>query len=289
MKRFLTLLSLAAVCSTVSVQAQNKKKKSFDNRVSATNQNGTYVLRDFAYDSRVLEHVAVSEDDIYWYKDYISAINLKMPVNQPLFYPVNPTLYRKSFATTIIEAVLENKIVAYDDEYFQNITPPQKVQEQLFRVEENTIEDWETGEEKVVKDTINVTSDQIIELLIREEKFFDKKRSVMDSRILGICPVALIRNKETGDWEKQKLFWFYYPDARQLLANANMWNRSNNFERLTMDEFFTKKLFTSVIKKESNMQDRSIFDYNKRKVDQLLEAERIKEELRLFEHQLWNY
>ncbi len=58
---------------------------------------------------------------------------------------------------------------------------------------------------------------------------------------------------------------------------------------MTMDEFFLKGLYTSVIKKESNMQDREILDYNTNKIDRLMESERIKEELRNFEHDLWNY
>ncbi len=290
MKRIVSLLSLCALACTTLVNAQDTQDKRVYNPViGSQNQQGTYVLRNDDFNNRVLPFVAVSEDDVYWKKEYKSVINLKVKKNQVLYYPTYPTRYRKSFADVVIGAAKNKEIKAYDDEYFGDELSVEKLQKRLFSIEKITRENWDTGEEETIIDTTQVLSSDIIEILVREEKFFDKKRSVLDQRIIGMAPVALVQNKETGEWEKQILFWFYYPEARQLLANSRVYNEYNSFQNMSMDELFLKRLYTSTYLKESNLQDRSIGDYNLSKRARLLEAERIKEELRNFEHDLWNY
>ena len=49
-------------------------------------------------------------------------------------------------------------------------------------------------------------------------------------------------------------------------------------------------MYASNIMKETNMYDRNISDYLPgRTLDQLLEGERIKEQIRLYETDMWNY
>jgi gliding motility associated protien GldN len=135
-----------------------------------------------------------------------------------------------------------------------------------------------------------VESRDVLEYLIKEDWFFDKQRSVMEVRILGICPVAYKENPATGQIEKEQLFWLWFPEARPLLANHEVFNRYNDAERRTFDEIFHKRMFTSYITKESNVYDRLVYDYKRySSMEQLLEAERIKEQIRNFEHDLWEY
>lgn len=291
MKKIISLLVLGSFALSNGVNAQNTQDKRVYNPViGAKNQQGTYVLRNDDYNNRVLPFVAVDEDDIYWYKEYKSVINLKVKKNQVLYYPTNETRYRKNFAKVMFDAVLKDKTVTpYADEYFEDVMSPEKLEKKLFSIEKITRENWDTGLEEEFLDTTRVLPADIVEVVVREEKFFDKKRSVMDQRIIGMAPVALILNKETLEWEKQILFWFYYPQARQTLANAKVYNEYNAFQNMSMDELFLKRLYTSRFIKESNLQDRTIGDYNTSKRARLLEAERIKEELRNFEHDLWNY
>lgn len=290
MKRIVSLLSLCAIACTFTANAQDTQDKRVYNPViGPQNQQGTYVLRNDDFNNRVLPFVAVSEDDVYWKKEYKSVLNLKNKKNQVLYYPTYPTRYRRSFADVIISAAKDKSIKVYDDEYFADELSVEKLQKRLFSIEKTERENWDTGEMETIMDTIQVLSSDIIEVVIREEKFFDKKRSVMDQRIIGMAPVALVQNKDTKEWEKQILFWFYYPEARQILANSRVYNEYNSFQNMSMDELFLKRLYTSTFIKESNLQDRSIGDYNVSKRARLLEAERIKEELRNFEHDLWNY
>ena len=61
--------------------------------------------------------------------------------------------------------------------------------------------------------------------------------------------------------------------------------------RMSFDEFFQRRLFSSYILKESNVADFAISDYISEadKLSQLLEGERMKENIRTFEHNAWEY
>ena len=57
---------------------------------------------------------------------------------------------------------------------------------------------------------------------------------------------------------------------------------------MSFDDLFWKRRFTSVIYKESNGFDRKIESYRSG-IDALRESEKIKEEIRTFEHDVWDY
>jgi hypothetical protein len=57
---------------------------------------------------------------------------------------------------------------------------------------------------------------------------------------------------------------------------------------MSFDDLFNKRQFNSTIYKQSNTFDRTIDTY-KSGVDALYESQRITEELRNFEHDLWQF
>ena len=85
------------------------------------------------------------------------------------------------------------------------------------------------------------------------------------------------------------IFWVYFPEARKVLINAEVFNSAkNDAERRTYDDVFWKRMFGSTIVKESAVMDRNVNEYMVG-LDALLEAERIKEEIFNIEHDLWEY
>lgn len=266
-----------------------------DYNAKPTNLDGHAYVKYHKYENRVLEYPFVREDDILWSKTYIQRIDLRQRKNHPMYFPQYPVKLgggqvRMNMTDNLFEAVLEEEsIVAYEDEYFDEVKTVESINKLLFSIDTVEYEDIDSGELISELDTVRVESKDVKEYLIIEDRFFDKKRSVIDVRILGICPVAEIMNKETYEMEKVKLFWVWLPEARQMLANATVYNTVNNVERMTYDEFLQKRLFASVITKETNLYDRSIFEYKRDRMQQLLEADRIKNDIRNMESDLWEY
>ncbi len=113
---------------------------------------------------------------------------------------------------------------------------------------------------------------------IKEDIYFDKQRSQMDVRIIGVCPVRDNYDENGVFRGKEPLFWIYYPEIRPVLAKAEVFNRFNDAERRTYEDIFWKRMFESYIIKEKNVYDRKVADYAQG-LDALLESERIQNQL----------
>jgi hypothetical protein len=64
--------------------------------------------------------------------------------------------------------------------------------------------------------------------------------------------------------------------------------RNNDAERRTFDDIFWKRMFSSYIRKETNVYDRSIVEYATG-LDALLESDRVKSDIFKYEADLWQY
>jgi len=146
-------------------------------------------------------------------------------------------------------------------------------------------EDGEIVGSKTIEEEVNSQEIKFYEM--KEDWFFERERSVMDVRIIGLKPVREYEN-EAGEPALEDLFWIYFPEARYVFANNEVYNRKNDAERRTYEDVFWKRQFESTIIKESNVYDRQINEY-KTGIDALLEAERIKDEIFRFEHDMWSF
>lgn len=284
MKRI--FLFLALVLGTV-VSAQSVLD--YDRETKAQDDN--FYIKHHYETNRVIPYAKVREADVMWAKRYWQRLDMKQKLNHPLYYPIVPIQNRKSLFDVMIGAVVdEERLTAYDDDEFKYQLTRQEVMDRIFSVDTITDYDINTNQAFQRLDTVAVQSANIMEYLIKEDWFFDKKRSVMEVRILGICPVAYVENRESGNIEKQQMFWLWFPELRPVIANFETFNRQNDAERRSFDEVFHLRMFESYIVEESNVYDRTIYDYNQlNALDQLLEAERIKTQIRNFELDLWEY
>jgi gliding motility associated protien GldN len=141
-------------------------------------------------------------------------------------------------------------------------------------------------------DERNLTSQDIFQYKVKGFWYFDKRQGEMKYRLLGICPVAP-EAKQVGSENPDpiELFWVYYPAARQVLHEAHAFNDKNSAMSTTYDNLLNSRKFNSVIYQEENIYgDRMISDYLKDNAQmELLEAERLKDKVRNFEQDMWNY
>ena len=138
------------------------------------------------------------------------------------------------------------------------------------------------------RDTTWIMSKDIIQYHLKEDWFFDKERSVMDVRIIAIAPVIYAKDNQGQITGVKELFWLYFPHCRFILNNYAVFNENNDSQLMSFDDLFWKRRFSSTIYKESNVFDRKIEVY-KAGIDALFEAEKIKEEIRTIEHDIWSF
>lgn len=126
---------------------------------------------------------------------------------------------------------------------------------------------------------------------IMEDWVFDKQRSMFFPRIIAVAPLFVL-SASGVDLGEQPLFWVKWDDLKKILINQEIFNRHNDAMRISYYDFFELRLFTSYIIKESNAFDFKIAEFEEFKSDPfraLLEAEKIKNKLFNWEHDLWEW
>jgi len=256
--------------------------------------------RDGYYDKihypyrRVVPYQYLREADVMFNRRVWRIIDLREKINQPMYYPTTATMVnqRKNLITILQDAVItENSLKAYDPFSGDD-----------FKVEMTTAEVATIGSSidsiqlqrpyppYELYDTVDIQqfrSENVKQYRIKEDWIFEKQRSVMEPRILGICPRMAVYDKNTGEFrDYQDMYWLYFPEVRKVLINEEVYNPYNFSSRITYDDLFMKRMFSSLIYKVDNTYDRRIEEYVKG-LDALLEAESVKDILFKYEHDVW--
>lgn len=133
-----------------------------------------------------------------------------------------------------------------------------------------------------------------LKYMIQEVVFFDKHYSRMYSKILSIAPMHAdnIQSENATVMEalyQQILFWIPFDSFRPFMAQQYVMPKGNDTKRVTFDDFFTQKLYTSYVVGTNNIYNRLIPEYATTPEEIKKEQERIEWELLSAEQDLWEY
>lgn len=250
--------------------------------------DGVY-MRERPNQLQTIAYPYLREGDVMWLKRIWQVIDLREKINHPLYFPIENILDRKSLTQVMYQSVMNTSITPYssiDDEFTVKLTLSE-VKDLTTSYELIYVEN-EFGEYDSVPVIEEFESADVKRYRIKEEWFFDNQRSVLDARIIGICPITE-KFDESGEFKGElPLFWVYFPEARCPFTHAPVYAIHNDAERITLDQLFMKRRFSSYIYKESNVYDRKIQQY-KLDLDLLLEGKKIENFMFNFEQDLWEY
>lgn len=232
------------------------------------------------------------EADIMWSKKIWQIIDCREKMNHIFYYPIfeDELDDRRSLISLLIYGIDNEGLTVYSDEEFREILTRDDVY-RLFDALPDTQQIVDPNSGELITQVIDndIKYDEVKSYEIYEQWFFDRRHSTMRVRILGICPIRSYTDQETQQFRRQKTFYVYFPEVRELLAKQEVFNRNNDANRVSFDDIFMQRRFNSYITQESNVYENRPITVYMSGIHNLMEAERIKQELFEFEHDLWEY
>jgi len=216
---------------------------------------------------------------VSWAKRIWCTIDLQEEVNYPFVYDYSGD----NFIDVIKKALLADppRLNAYADEQFTTRLTPEEIRAIL----EEYVELTDSFGTPIGAYKRELTTESYKLIHLKEDWYFDKSRSVLDVRIVGLCPLGQALDSK-GTNTAVPFFWIYYPELEPLLQKTPAHTRSSlNY---SLADLFHKRLFGSTILKETNIyepgdQQHTLF------LDASLAADRAKAGVEMQEQRLWNF
>ena len=231
----------------------------------------------------------VDDRDVMWSKVVWEFVDLNQKINLPYYFPIDTTSIssdRRSLFDTLIKGIKQGKIKeAYSDSFFTSKITQDEIDSRLVNIRD----------ENGYKDTFRIQTQDVEGYMLKGMWYFDKRQGEMKYRLLALAPmgkdVQALGVQNVEDENLYELFWVFFPSARNVLHDAKVFNPKNTSHPISFDHLLNARRFSSVIIKEENIYgNRSIEDYVRgNSLFQLLEADKIKENIRNREIDMWNY
>lgn len=284
MKKATYLLFIAFLIAVSNINAQPGVFTPGDYR------DGIYDKENANY-RRYIPYTHLREGDVVWEKRVWREIDLREKINQPLYYPINydPSNNGRWSLVRLLSKYIQNgEIYAFSEEDFLVPLELAVVKQKLVECDSISESNYNEAGDEIITKRWQCDSTTILKKLtvvrMKEDWFFDKQKSVLEVRILGMQILSV--DEEKG--ALKPLFWVYFPACRKYLAKHEVFNTKNDSERRTFEDVFWKRQFSSTVFKETNVYDRMFMEYTSG-IDQLLESDRVKNDIFRWEHDLWHF
>src|ERR1700688_988434 len=264
-------------------------------------RNDAIIERNLVKDRTPLAYEHIREDDAVYRQRIWREIDTHEKMNLPFVYRASEDNGNQRFISILLNLIHAGDVTAFDATMDDRFTTPmtfrQIAESMVGKPSVIQIPDMNVdpdGSKGLTKDTTIVQEfnpDQVERYEIKEEGVFDKESSRMYVRILGIAPEKTILNADGSFRAVLPIFWVYYPDLRAFLAKYEAYNGKNYGARMSWEELFESRMFSSRVVKSTidNPGDNFISAYIKDPILGLLEGDNIKEKIFNYEQDLWSY
>lgn len=255
------------------------------------------LVNDGVYDrvahiNRPLPWQYVREADILWKKRFWREIDTREKQNMAFRYPGDDMTGGGYFIEIMLDAVKKGKVKAYsnmDDRFTTALSKDQIMELLIGKPDTQYVEDPITFELTMQITSREFNPDVVTKYRLKEDWIFDRNLGRMVGRIIGIAPIRDIYNEDGTFRGSQALFWIYYPELREILAQYEVFNPENDIARITWEQFFEGRFFSSKVIKTSNPFDLTFRERGMSNLEMLYEGQKAQEMLFNKEHDMWVY
>ena len=232
----------------------------------------------------------IREANVKWSKRIHRIIDVREKQNKVMHWPRNP------FYLIIWNAAMNGEVSAYVNDSLTSIKTPEDVLKEVSIETTVMIPNPDNPDDPydLVPTTVSETYEpiKIVKYRIMEDWIFDYNYSDFRARIIAIAPLWRPITESGLELGETPIYWIKMDDLRDKLSGEEVFNSKNDAARMSFDHWFQTRQFSSYIVKESNMYDLDIDYFEEFRDDgvaSLLESDRIKNDLFILEHDLWEY
>lgn len=230
----------------------------------------------------------IREADVMWAKDVWRIIDLRQRMNYPLRYPeTDPIESRYSLYLLLMEGIASEQITPYEsNDNWNNPFQARTTKDQIYKkIGATFIYNADSSQIEFA----DVRGTYVKQFYVREKWYFDKQHSEMRVRIVALAPVLVLPKVQGSGTNRIVPYYVYFPECRRMFATHPVFNPNNDSQSISFDDLFMQRRFASTIAGETNIHaNRLIIDFMSGQ-DALMEAERIKSDIFVQEHDLWEY
>lgn len=227
----------------------------------------------------------VNKKNIRFYKRVWRDIDLKDEKNYILAIPGN------SLIEVVMKAIEKGKLSLYspDDDSFKGRL---SAQEGMARFADSVLVPIFDGEGNQIDSKMALNEfdpSRVTKFRVKEDIFFDKQRSRLETRIIGVAPLMNITTSAelAESVGATPAFWLYFPQLRYSLVQVDISDPDKGLYDMTMDDFFVQNKFASTIVRESSpgmLQNLKETENG----GQLLDGRKVEEKLDAYKKKLWS-
>ncbi|PUV22934.1 hypothetical protein DCO56_18605 [Sphingobacterium athyrii] len=227
----------------------------------------------------------VNRKNIRFYKRVWRDIDLKDEKNGILAIPGN------SLIEVVMKAIEKGKLSLYspDDDSFKGRL---SAQEGMARFADSVLVPIFDGEGNQIDSKMALNEfdpARVTKFRVKEDIFFDKQRSRLETRIIGVAPLMNITTSAelAESVGATPAFWLYFPQLRYSLVQVDISDPDKGLYDMTMDDFFVQNKFASTIVRESSpgmLQNLKETENG----GQLLDGRKVEEKLDAYKKKLWS-
>jgi len=227
----------------------------------------------------------VNKKNIRFYKRVWRDIDLKDEKNYILAIPGN------SLIEVVMKAIEKGKLSLYspDDDSFKGRL---SAQEGMARFADSVLVPIFDGEGNQIDSKMALNEfdpSRVTKFRVKEDIFFDKQRSRLETRIIGVAPLMNITTSAelAESVGATPAFWLYFPQLRYSLVQVDVSDPDKGLYDMTMDDFFVQNKFASTIVRESSPGMLQNVKESENGAQQL-DGRKVEEKLDAYKKKLWS-
>lgn len=227
----------------------------------------------------------VNKKNIRFYKRVWRDIDLKDEKNYILAIPGN------SLIEVVMKAIEKGKLSLYspDDDSFKGRL---SAQEGMARFADSVLVPIFDGEGNQIDSKMALNEfdpARVTKFRVKEDIFFDKQRSRLETRIIGVAPLMNITTSAelAESVGSTPAFWLYFPQLRYSLVQVDISDPDKGLYDMTMDDFFVQNKFASTIVRESSPGMLQNVKEGENGAQQL-DGKKVEEKLEAYKKKLWS-